>query len=297
LPPQTPQPPQGSTPNLEDSRPSSRQSTVPNAASPSGQPTRRSLRPGRFAAGSGSPAVPGGLRLPASSAVAGRGLPPLPKPGVPRGAPPKIPSSPIIALENKQKPPALPSKPTTSPASVPERPPPPSKEPPSPKPNALPSASASGQPASAGGRESVPRGLPHPSESIVPRTPSSPARAAATTSRSVRPDTARKPTTPPSRPKPPVPSSQEQNRTGSSHSNAPPRRPTDALDRTRVEQLAEKLRDARKQTHESAAVSVDALAKKLQTTAEELRKKHSGKRVDFDVVIKDGKAIVKPIVR
>jgi hypothetical protein len=73
--------------------------------------------------------------------------------------------------------------------------------------------------------------------------------------------------------------------------------PSDTLDRTRIEQLAEKLRDARKQTHESATVSVDALAKKLQLTAEELRKKHAGKRVDFDVVIKDGKAILKPIVR
>jgi hypothetical protein len=69
------------------------------------------------------------------------------------------------------------------------------------------------------------------------------------------------------------------------------------LDRYRIEQLAEKLRDARKQTHEAAAVSVDALAKKLHASAEELHKKHAGKRVDFDVVIKDGKAIIKPIVK
>jgi phosphoribosyl-dephospho-CoA transferase len=64
-----------------------------------------------------------------------------------------------------------------------------------------------------------------------------------------------------------------------------------------LEHLAEKLRQARQQTHESASVSTDALAKKLETTKIELQKRHIGKQIDFDVVIKDGKAIVKPIVR
>jgi hypothetical protein len=71
----------------------------------------------------------------------------------------------------------------------------------------------------------------------------------------------------------------------------------DSFERARVEQLAEKLRAARVQTKESAPVSVDALAKKLEQTAEQLREKHRGKQVDFEVIIRDGKAILKPFVR
>jgi hypothetical protein len=61
--------------------------------------------------------------------------------------------------------------------------------------------------------------------------------------------------------------------------------------------VAEKLRQARQQTQDGTPVSVDALTKKLEATAAELRKTHADKHIDFDVVIKDGKAIVKPIVR
>lgn len=278
-----------------------RPSAEPSATSPSGQPTRKSLRPGRFATGSGSPGAPGGLRLPASSAVAGRGLPPLPKAGVPRGAPPKIPSSPIISVEGKPKQPVLPPRTNAPVANVPLGRPPPSTNPIHPKPeqpaarkpNPAPTADSSSG-AIASGRESVPRGLPSPRDSIAPRPSASPVRAA---TKSMRPEAARKPTTPPSRPKPAVPVREDRSRDAASHSASPPRKPADSLERARVEQIAEKLRDARKQTHEAGVVSVDALAKKLQTTVDELRKKHQGKRVDFDVVIKDGKAIVKPIVK
>lgn len=259
--PQTPQPPIGSTSAAAFPRSLQSVSSNPSAASASGQPARKSLRPVRFAPGSGSPAAPGGLRLPASSAVAGRGLPPLPKPGVPRGAPPKVPSSPIIALENKQQP--------RAPKSV------------------VPPAGATPDQTAPSSRNSVPRGLPHPSESIAPRPSAAPTRTAA---KSLRPEAASKPITPQTSPKPAVPPS-------SAHTNSPQHKASDPLDRYRIEQLAEKLRDARKQTHEAAAVSVDALAKKLHASAEELHKKHAGKRVDFDVVIKDGKAIIKPIVK
>ncbi len=276
-----------------------RQPTEPNPepnpaatlAPKSSQPARRSLRPSRFSTGSGSPSSPGGLRLPASSAVAGRGLPPLPnKPGVPRGAPPRIPSSPIIPLESKQKPLNAPS-----PLAAPR--PPPTAKPQDPQPsNTAPSPIATAQAVTDAGRGSVPRGLPNPKDSVAPRASNAPARPGAT-SKSVRPEVAKKPVTATSRTKPPPTPRHEQNRPDPSGSDGPGRKSPDTLDRARIEQLAEKLRDARKQTHESATVSVDALAKKLQGTAEELRKKHAGKQVDFDVIIKDGKAILKPIVR
>jgi len=69
------------------------------------------------------------------------------------------------------------------------------------------------------------------------------------------------------------------------------------VSRELVERVGEKLGAARKQTHENVAVSHEALAKKLSATLDDLQRRHPGKKVDFDVVIKDGKAIVKPIVR
>lgn len=69
------------------------------------------------------------------------------------------------------------------------------------------------------------------------------------------------------------------------------------LSRQRVEQLATQLTDAKRRNNEAGSVSVDVLAKRLEATATQLRKKHVGRSVDFDVVIKGGRAILKPIVR
>jgi hypothetical protein len=327
------------------------------------RPPRRSLRPSRVGSGSGNPVVQGGLRLPASSAVAGRGLPPLQKTGVPRGAPPKIPSSPIIALEG-HRPAGPPSPPPTeakgtdsdlersrrkswssvAPASAAPkphqapkplmRPPPrdsgpatPIERPPSqlwqpgPPPADLPRrppgpSSANTRPESSekvpalaratpstpeSSRETTPRGLPEPRESAIPRPrPSSKPRPdASILSKGTQPEAAKIAGSPPERAKPPVPPRRGQTRPAPAQPDSSRTRTkhADILDRSQVEQLAAKLSDARKQTHEPSPVSVDALAKKLQTTAEELHKKHAGKRIDFDVVIKGGKAIIKPIVR
>lgn len=69
------------------------------------------------------------------------------------------------------------------------------------------------------------------------------------------------------------------------------------LSRERLSQIHSKLVSARSQTREAGAVSLDGLGRKLQATAEKLKAKHSGRNVDFDVVIKEGRAIVKPIIR
>jgi hypothetical protein len=54
---------------------------------------------------------------------------------------------------------------------------------------------------------------------------------------------------------------------------------------------------AKAKTNDSSDVSIASLTRKLETTAQQLRQKHVGKHIDFTVVIKDGKAVVKPIVR
>jgi hypothetical protein len=70
-----------------------------------------------------------------------------------------------------------------------------------------------------------------------------------------------------------------------------------ALSDERVRQLHAELSAARKQLNQNSSVSVDSLAKTLRETETKLRSQHGGKSVDFQVVIKDGKPIVKPVVR
>jgi len=76
-----------------------------------------------------------------------------------------------------------------------------------------------------------------------------------------------------------------------------PSPPTGTLSAERVRALHHELVEAKVRTHEAGEVSLSLLTHKLETTAQALRVKHSGKQIDFAVVIKDGKAIVKPIVR
>jgi hypothetical protein len=69
------------------------------------------------------------------------------------------------------------------------------------------------------------------------------------------------------------------------------------LSAERVRALHHELVEAKSKTHEAGEVSLSSLTRKLETTAKALSVKHGGKQIDFAVVIKDGKAIVKPIVR
>jgi hypothetical protein len=69
------------------------------------------------------------------------------------------------------------------------------------------------------------------------------------------------------------------------------------LTEDRIRELQGRLNDLKRQNREAGQVSFDGLAKSLKATEEKLRRQHEGRRVDFDVVIKDGKAVVKPIIR
>jgi hypothetical protein len=65
----------------------------------------------------------------------------------------------------------------------------------------------------------------------------------------------------------------------------------------RIAELHQQLLAAKQRTKEGGNVSVAGLAKSLRAAESKLKQQHNNRRVDFDVVIKNGKAVVKPIVR
>ena len=52
----------------------------------------------------------------------------------------------------------------------------------------------------------------------------------------------------------------------------------------------------RRQNESTASITYQAVAKSLRESSEKLREKH-GKAVDFEVAVKDGKTILKPILK
>jgi hypothetical protein len=75
-----------------------------------------------------------------------------------------------------------------------------------------------------------------------------------------------------------------------------PRGPEDLSD-ARVRVIYAQYVDAKRRQNEStAAITYDAVAKSLRDSSAKLREKH-GKAVDFEVAIKDGKAILKPVLK
>lgn len=68
------------------------------------------------------------------------------------------------------------------------------------------------------------------------------------------------------------------------------------MDDARLRDLHTRLQQAKEQTKE-AHVSYEGLAKSIRATEAKLREQHKNRKIEFDVVIKDGKAVVKPIVR
>jgi hypothetical protein len=65
----------------------------------------------------------------------------------------------------------------------------------------------------------------------------------------------------------------------------------------RIAELHRQLVATKHRTRETGKVSVKGLAKSLRAAESKLRQQHKNRRIDFDVVIKNGKAVVKPIVR
>jgi hypothetical protein len=66
----------------------------------------------------------------------------------------------------------------------------------------------------------------------------------------------------------------------------------------RIQELHAKLVDAKRRTRDASRVTEEALARSLRAAEAKLRQQHRGaRRIDFDVVVKNGKAVVKPIVK
>ncbi len=71
-----------------------------------------------------------------------------------------------------------------------------------------------------------------------------------------------------------------------------------AVSDERVRQIYSRYVESRRSLGEStAAISMDSMARSLRDSTEKLRQKHVGKNVDFEVQVKDGKTVLKPIVK
>jgi hypothetical protein len=95
---------------------------------------------------------------------------------------------------------------------------------------------------------------------------------------------------------PAKPAAKPATRSAKSSPKAAPAPPTPVSDE-RIRELHGRLLDAKRQVKDEGKVSVDGLAKSLRAAESRLRQQHGNRRIDFDVVIKDGKAVVKPILR
>ena len=73
--------------------------------------------------------------------------------------------------------------------------------------------------------------------------------------------------------------------------------PPPTLSEDRVRQLYSQYVETKRRHNEStAAITYDGLAKTLRESSAKLREKH-GKNVDFEVTVKDGKTVIKPVVK
>jgi hypothetical protein len=62
--------------------------------------------------------------------------------------------------------------------------------------------------------------------------------------------------------------------------------------------LYEQYVEARRRQNEStAALTYETVAKTLRDSQAKLRAKHAGRNVDFEVAVKEGKTVLRPIVK
>ena len=76
------------------------------------------------------------------------------------------------------------------------------------------------------------------------------------------------------------------------------RAPSGELADQRIRQIYAKYVETKRSTQESTAgITYDKLAQSLRAQAERLRSAHPSKTVDYEVVVKDGKTHLKPVLR
>ena len=125
-----------------------------------------------------------------------------------------------------------------------------------------------------------------------PRSPAPPTKRPMT--KPGIPPPGRRPARPPARPGAPPARPPPPNR-GAAGKPGPARASTVTDDKVR--ELHARLVDAKRQTRDAKGVSVDGLARSLRATERQLRQKHGNREIDFDVVIRDGKAVLKPTIK
>jgi hypothetical protein len=204
----------------------------------------------------------------------------------PAPPPPKEPFLPAKSAPNSAPPPAPPTAPSepfarakSAPNAAP--PPPPRREPrasPAPNPASPPRAIPPPKPERVAAKP-VPLPVPSAAPKAAPAA-AKPAPAAA------KPAPAERPTGAPIAKIAPV-----EKRVPAAASK------TSTLSDERIRELHENLVRMKRENKEAGQVSVESLAKTLRATEEKLRAEHKNRRIEFDVVLRDGKAVVKPKVR
>ncbi len=72
----------------------------------------------------------------------------------------------------------------------------------------------------------------------------------------------------------------------------------DGLQDARIRDIYDRYVEARRRTNEpTGSLTLDGLSKSLRDSIPKLQQKHGGRVVDFEVVIKDGKTVLKPVVK
>jgi hypothetical protein len=75
-----------------------------------------------------------------------------------------------------------------------------------------------------------------------------------------------------------------------------PKAPAEPVSDAKLREVHARFLEASK-TAGAPNVSFDGLAKSLRAAEAKLRAQHGNRRIDFEVILKDGKPIVKPVVR
>lgn len=71
-----------------------------------------------------------------------------------------------------------------------------------------------------------------------------------------------------------------------------------SLSPIRMRQIYGAFVEAKRRANEStASVTYEKIASNLENVAKELRAKHKARSVDFEVVLKNGKPVLKPVVK
>jgi hypothetical protein len=78
---------------------------------------------------------------------------------------------------------------------------------------------------------------------------------------------------------------------------APAAQASGGLSDDRVKELHARFLQTKRENKEAGQVSLENLAKTLRDTENKLRSQYKNRKIDFEIVVKDGKTIVKPKVR